>query len=64
MEKELRSGMGVLLRADLTGHGHSSPSAQKGGITVPYYVSPQKDVHAEFQLTYAVIFVDFCTVCG
>ena len=30
MEKELKSCMGVLLRADLTGHGHSSPFCQNG----------------------------------
>ena len=30
MEKELKSCTGVLLRADLTGHGHSSPFCQNG----------------------------------
>ena len=30
MEKELKSCMGVLLRADITGHGHSSPFCQNG----------------------------------
>ena len=30
MEKELKSCTGVLLRADLTRHGHPSPFSQKG----------------------------------
>ena len=30
MEKELKSCTGVLLRADLTGHSHSSPVCQNG----------------------------------
>ena len=30
MEKELKSCTGVLLRADLTGHSHSSPFCQNG----------------------------------
>ena len=30
MEKEWKSCTGVLLRADLTGHGHSSPFCQNG----------------------------------
>ena len=49
MEKELKSCTGVLLRADLTGHGHPSPSAKKVGMAVPCYVSPQKETRAEFQ---------------
>ena len=35
MEKELKSCMGVLLRADLTGHGRPSPFAKKGGMGWP-----------------------------
>ena len=30
MEKELKSCMGVLLRADLTGHGHPTHFGRKG----------------------------------
>ena len=33
MEKELKSCMGVLLKADLTELGHPSPSAKKGGMS-------------------------------
>ena len=32
MEKELKSCTGVLLTADLTGHGHSSHSAKKARV--------------------------------
>ena len=41
--------MGVLLRADLTGHGHPSPSAKKGGMAMPCQVSTQKNIRAGFQ---------------
>ena len=44
--------MGVLFWADLTGHGHLSPSAKKGGMAVPCLVSPQKDTHAGFWFFY------------
>ena len=43
MGKELKSCTGVLLRADLTGHRHPSPSAQKGGMEE---VTP-KDAHGK-----------------
>ena len=51
MEKELKSSTGVLLRADLTGHGQFSQSAnfcQEGwdGMAMPCYVSPQKDFNS------------------
>ena len=48
MGKELKSCTGVLLRVDLTGHGNPSPSAKKGGMAVPCFVSPQKDTCAGF----------------
>ena len=42
MEKELKSCTGVLLRADITGHGHSSPSAKKGGMAGALLGQPSK----------------------
>ena len=32
--KKLKSCIGVLLRADITGHSHPSPSAKKGGMAL------------------------------
>ena len=42
MEKELKFCMGVLLRADLTGHTHSSHSAKKGGDGYALLGQPSK----------------------
>ena len=57
MEKELKSCTGVLLSADLTGHGNPSPFCQKwwdgrallGQPEISPWVSPQKDTRAGFQ---------------
>ena len=48
MEKELESFTGVLLRAELTGHGVQALFARMVGMAVPCFVSPQKDAHAGF----------------
>ena len=49
MEKELKSCTGVLLRADLTGHGHPSPFCQNGGWDGRALLGePSKGHHAGF----------------
>ena len=48
MEKELISCTGVLLRADLTGHGHSTLFGRWAWMAMPCQVSPQKDTCAGF----------------
>ena len=46
MEKELKSCTGVLLRADLTGHGHPTCFGRKGlDLSVLFMVKfPRKDM--------------------
>ena len=43
MEKELKSCTGVLLRAELTGHVHSRPSANKSGDGRTLLFQPSND---------------------
>ena len=63
MEKESKSCTGVLLRADLTGHGQFSQSAnvyqKKGGMAVPCWFSPQKDAHGGFQLFFYYVLLKY-----
>ena len=53
MEKELKSCTGVLLRADLTEHGHSSHSAKNPGMNCFYFLflvknKQKSDQYVEF----------------
>jgi hypothetical protein len=56
MEKELKSCMGVLLRADLTGHGHPSPSAKRVGWPYPVLGQPSKGHPCRIIIYFSLMF--------
>ena len=78
MEKELKSCMDILLRADITGRGHPSPLCQNRWDGRAIKRTPMQDfesfpimfyfiISTKYQkngdLLCPVIFLDFCTVC-